>query len=123
MNVHKQVAIKINGQCDEEVAPLVLALNEIPNLITHYSCQGEEGENAYVVFTIKGDWEYKLKVIHRIVDILKEKKLTFSVTSEWSSSAKQQFKLEVLQSDILSVANYIGKRRRNYKWNPYELVV
>lgn len=47
---HKQVWLKVNAMCDEGVAPLVAALNEIAGLVTLDSCQGDEGR-AYVYFT------------------------------------------------------------------------
>lgn len=35
---HKQVMIKVNAECDENIAPIVLALNEINGIVTLDSC-------------------------------------------------------------------------------------
>ena len=53
---HKQVMIKVNAECDEEIVPIVLALNEIDGVITLESCQrGIYGE-ACVFFTYGKNW-------------------------------------------------------------------
>ncbi|MCL5987083.1 MAG: hypothetical protein M1371_11070 [Actinobacteria bacterium] len=53
---HKQVMIKVNAECDEGIAPVVLALNEINGVITLESCQqGRDGE-ALVYFMYGKNW-------------------------------------------------------------------
>ena len=48
---HKQVLIKVNAECDEHIAELVSALNEIKGIITLDSCQQGVYREAYVLFT------------------------------------------------------------------------
>lgn len=40
---------------DEGVADLVAALSEVPGLLTMESCQGDDGQDAYVYFRMR-DW-------------------------------------------------------------------
>jgi hypothetical protein len=58
MNEHRQVAVKVNAQADEGVAPLVEALSAVPNVITTSSCEGDEdrGVDAWVAFVVGEDW-------------------------------------------------------------------
>ena len=54
---HKQIIIKVNAECDEGIAPIVRALNEIEGVFTLDSCQqGAYGE-AYVFFTYGKNWQ------------------------------------------------------------------
>lgn len=54
--IHEQVITKVNIPVDRGVRPLVDALNEFPNVITVESCEGKDGEDAYVSFRVGDDW-------------------------------------------------------------------
>ena len=54
---HKQIRIKVNTECDEDISPIVLALNSIDGVITLDSCQqGVYGE-SYVFFSYGNNWK------------------------------------------------------------------
>jgi hypothetical protein len=57
MATHEQVWVKVNAQVDRDVAELVEALSEIPELMTLESCQ-TNGDSVWVCF-VSGDsgWE------------------------------------------------------------------
>ena len=52
---HKEVPIKVNVWADSGVAPVVLALNEFPNVETLDSCEGIAEKGAYVYFRCCGN--------------------------------------------------------------------
>lgn len=52
---HREVAVKVNAYVDEGIADLVSALSEVPGLVTMESCQGGDGQDAYVHFRMS-DW-------------------------------------------------------------------
>lgn len=54
---HQPVTIKVNAQVDEGIAPLVEALNAIPSIFTVSSCEGGDGEQAYVAFHVGDQWQ------------------------------------------------------------------
>lgn len=54
-NSHKTIPVKVNALVDEGVAPLVNALNEFPAVLTVDSCQGHNGDPAYVFFHYVGE--------------------------------------------------------------------
>ena len=54
---HKQVLVKVNAQCDEGIAPLVIALNAVPGVITLDSCQRLFEGKGHVFFTYGDSWE------------------------------------------------------------------
>lgn len=70
--MHEQIFIKVNTECDKGVAPLVIALNKIENLITIDSCQeGVYGE-AYVFFTYGVGWQETGVLIDTLAACLRE---------------------------------------------------
>lgn len=52
---HNEVQVKVNAFVDEGIADLVSALSDVPGLITMESCQGGDGQDAYVHFRM-GSW-------------------------------------------------------------------
>ena len=52
--MHREVPVKVNAMIDEGIAPLVLALNEEPRLLTVDSCQGDDDGSAYVYMVYGG---------------------------------------------------------------------
>jgi hypothetical protein len=53
--VHQEVPVKVTAWVDEGIAPLVLALNELPGVQTLDSCQGSTQRPAHVFFAHRGD--------------------------------------------------------------------
>ena len=52
---HKELPVKVNAFVDEGIADLVRALSDVPSLVTMESCQGGDGQDAYVFFRME-DW-------------------------------------------------------------------
>lgn len=48
--IHSTKPVKVNAWVDKEIAPVVQALNKFTEIITVDSCQGGDGQNAYVHF-------------------------------------------------------------------------
>jgi hypothetical protein len=49
---HVQTRVKVNAYVDRGIAPLVEALNELPEVMTCSSCEGRNGEDAWVAFMV-----------------------------------------------------------------------
>jgi hypothetical protein len=47
---HPEVPVKVTAWIDEGVVPLVVALNELDDVMTLDSCQGDATNDAYVLF-------------------------------------------------------------------------
>jgi hypothetical protein len=54
--MHKQVMVRVNAPVDEGIAPLILALSDIPGVVTMESCQGEAGHSSAFVVFYMDDW-------------------------------------------------------------------
>jgi hypothetical protein len=64
--------IKVNAECDKEVAPLVAALNEVRNLITLDSCQAGVYGEAYVFFSYGVSWQDTGFLVNELAECLRE---------------------------------------------------
>ena len=51
---HHTVPVKVTAWVDEGVAPLVVALNQFPGVMTLDSCEGDSTLGAYVMFRADG---------------------------------------------------------------------
>jgi hypothetical protein len=62
MAQHREVPIKVNAWVDEGIADLVRALSDVPGLVTMESCQGGDGQDAFVIFRMTertfGRWRF-----------------------------------------------------------------
>lgn len=76
MKAHRQITLNIHGQhieVDRGVRDLILQLNRLPGVQSHFSCQGDPGEeDAYVRFGGPGAFPL-LPLLARA--ILKEEKI------------------------------------------------
>lgn len=61
---HVEVPIKVTALVDEDIAPLVLALNSWEGILTVCSCQGRTDQSAYVYFN-------HAKGIHSLFSVVK----------------------------------------------------
>lgn len=52
---HTEVPVKVTAWVDEGIVPLVLALNELDDVMTLDSCEGDDGQKAHVFFAYRGD--------------------------------------------------------------------
>jgi hypothetical protein len=56
MTQHREVQVKVNAFVDEGIADLIGALSDVvPGLVTLESCQGGDGQDAFVFFRMP-DW-------------------------------------------------------------------
>jgi hypothetical protein len=53
--IHREIPVKVTAWVDEGVAALVIALNELEDVMTLDSCQGDDGRPAHVFFRHRGD--------------------------------------------------------------------
>ena len=51
--MHQEIPVKVTAWVDEGIAPLVLALNELPDVETLDSCQGRHDKPAHVYFRLR----------------------------------------------------------------------
>lgn len=50
--MHRQIIVKVNVPVDEGIAPLVVALNRLPSILTVTSCERAGDGRAQVAFTL-----------------------------------------------------------------------
>src|SRR3990167_4811908 len=109
--MHEQTFIKVNAECDKEVAPLVLALNEIQNLITLDSChEGIYGE-AYIFFTYGETWQETGALANEIASVLRENGVCCEclVRLEWvGSNDRPRAKLVCNTGHVGGIADIIN---------------
>lgn len=65
--MHSQVLVRVNAYCDAGIAQLVVALSELPGVVTLDSCEcfGATGE-ALVSFTYGETWQELASMLQRI---------------------------------------------------------
>jgi hypothetical protein len=68
--MHATVFVKVNAKVDEKIAPLILALSQLPGVVTLCSCQGDPGGTAHVVFTVNDDWKQEGEFLCRLSEEL-----------------------------------------------------
>ena len=69
--------MKVNAECDEGVAPLVAALNDIDGVITMDSCQNCYPWGANVFFTYGRSWPMLAGLLQRLSGELSKLELPF----------------------------------------------
>jgi hypothetical protein len=83
---HLAVAVKVNGWADEEVAPLVVALNGLAEVVSLDSCQDSRDiGGAYVMF-VSGDAELPTaRLVERLaIDLAKRlRDVPYRLRLEW----------------------------------------
>lgn len=83
MSEHKQVCVKVNAYVDETIAPVIEAMNKIPNLTTEYSCEDvssairKESElpRTYVIFHFRNEsdnWKDLSDLCNTLAQAVKE---------------------------------------------------
>lgn len=84
---HPQVMVQTNTPVDEGIAPLVVALNQFPGILTITSCQGGgKGLNSYVAFDVEGHWHVLAEFVHQLSRALRSRidgDLGYSLSVEW----------------------------------------
>ena len=121
--LHPQVMIKINAECDEKIAPLVLALNKVNGLVTLDSCQvGVYGE-SYIFFTYGETWKETGFLVNELATILRENGVCCEgiLRLEWvGSNDRPRAKLVCDPRHVDGIADMIclAANRLNDRMNP-----
>ena len=84
---HRQVWLKVNAQCDEGIAQVVSALNEIKGVLTVDSCQ-DGAWGAYVFFSYGDTWQELASLLQELSTGLSDLGLPvgFTLSMEWLGS-------------------------------------
>lgn len=108
---HRQVWLKVNAQCDERIAPLVEALNEIKGVLTIDSC--EDGPwGAYVFFTFVRDWKELASLLQEASSLMGGLQVPcgYSFRMKWlGSNDKPRAQLMMEPEHVAYVANGIQR--------------
>jgi hypothetical protein len=107
--VHHEVPVKVTAWVDEGIAPLVLALNELPDVQTLDSCQGGDQRAAHVFFAHRGDAKTAAAFVADLAAALAphDDEADYTLTAEWRPGADQPvFRLAcpATQADELAAA-------------------
>jgi hypothetical protein len=104
MGTHVQTWIKVNAPVDTGIAEMVSILNNVSDLETLQSCQGDPGgREAYVYFSC-GNWSRLCELVFvRIGPVLKSRvdedaRLVVEATSAESPMAKLSFRAEAAET-------------------------
>ncbi len=112
---HREVPIKVTTWVDVGVVPLVRALNELPNVTTLASCQGDPGRRpASVFFRYRGDARQAMLWVATLAVALAphEAAADYTLTAEWRSGADEpifQLTCPSTQTDGLALAVVRGQ--------------
>jgi hypothetical protein len=86
---HEQTLVKVNAKVDRGIAVLVESLNELPDVITGESCEGDALTDAYIGFYVRdGEWKQVGEFLNWLsLEIRKNTDLcdesSFSLSLEW----------------------------------------
>jgi hypothetical protein len=118
---HQEVLVKVNAKVDRGIAPLVEAINSIPDAFTVSSCEGDEAHEPYVAFFIAdGDWRSVGKVIERLTAELgnnnRVNDIPFKLSIEWYAGGATptgyvrvpRQHVSALSTSIKSIANRLA---------------
>src|SRR5580692_644983 len=107
--MHHEVPVKVTAWVDEGIAPLVLALNELPGVQTLDSCQGGDQRAAHVFFAHRGDAKAAAAFVADLATALAphDDAADYTLTAEWRPGTDQPvFRLAcpATQADELAAA-------------------
>jgi hypothetical protein len=108
---HKGIVVKVNAVVDEGIAPLVLALNEIPCVYTIDSCQGRQDKPAYVYFRYLGREEREPSFFADLAKAMARRcgrEILYRIRLEWNSGDQPLGIVECPQGAIRRVASIIN---------------
>ena len=115
--MHEQVAIKVNGFCDEGIRPLVSALNEIDGGVTLDSCEcGVDGE-AYVFFEYGETWKEVASLLQAMSTGLSRRFVGSGHTLrlEWSgSNERPRAQIVVEPQHVATLAGHLQSLATNH---------
>jgi hypothetical protein len=104
---HGQVVVKINAEVDEQVAPLVSALNEFDGILTVDSCQGDSRSMAYVYFTRSGTSRDLLLFVEALAASLNARLAAreneYEIVAEWTAGTEKPLAVLRTRPDYIDV--------------------
>jgi len=104
---HKQVMVKVNAECDEGIAPLVLALNEINGVTTLDSCQQGVSGEAYVFLDYGNTWQDLCLLLQAMSSELAEHHLGYGFILRiewWGSNEQPRAQIAILPEHVAALA-------------------
>ena len=104
---HCQVVVKVNAEVDEQVAPLVSALNEFDGIFTVDSCQGDARSLAYVYFSKSGPARDLLLFVDDLAaDLnarLAARENEYEIRAEWTAGTEKPLAVLRTRPDYIDV--------------------
>jgi hypothetical protein len=82
MDTHRVCSVAVNVWVDEGVAPLVLALNRYPQIVTLESCESGLDGQAFVSFFVPNEDDL-IATVERLAEILGGADLPAVLALEW----------------------------------------
>ena len=122
---HTQVVVKVNAEVDEQVAPLVSALNEFDGVLTLDSCQGDGRCMAYVYFTRCGSSRELLSFVDELAAILNARlsarQNEYQMRLEWAAGTEKPLAVLRTRPDYIDelVSALSGAASKQQKLPPY----
>jgi hypothetical protein len=88
---HREIPVKLTAWVDADVAPLVMALDGIADVMTLDSCQGGPDTPAYVFFRHRGDGRKAALFAAELAAVLSphEAAADYVLTAEWRPGADE----------------------------------
>lgn len=82
---HGQRMVKVNVPVDEGIAPVVVALAEIPSVVTVDSCERDQQDQAYVLFAYGESWRDLGSLLADLSPRIRREvpNLNFTLAMEW----------------------------------------
>jgi len=84
---HLEVPVKVTAWVDEGVVQLVEALNEFPDVVTLDSCQGYDGNGAYVLFRCQ--YQGSAKLARELGEALNGTGASYVLRAEWRPGCEE----------------------------------
>jgi hypothetical protein len=110
--VHREIPVKVTAWIDEGVAPLVLALNELEDVMTLDSCQGDDEQGAHVFFCYRGGGRKAALFAADLAAALAphEQAADYALEAEWRPGAEEPvFRLVCPAANIDNLARVLSE--------------
>ena len=120
---HTEVPVKVTAWVDEGVAPLVLALNELPEIVTLDSCQGGKETDAHVFFCHRGDDREAVAFGAELGTMLAahHDAASYLLTAEWRPGNDEPvFRLACPAAQVDELASVIQRGFRTCTWQVWQ---
>jgi hypothetical protein len=111
--MHTEIPVKVTVWIDEEVAPLVVALNGFASVVTLDSCQGHDDEGgAYVLWTYREGVGAGMEFARRLAEFLSRHPAPYLLRAEWRpDSAEPLYELSCPPDSVHALAEAVSAFR------------